>query len=89
VEAQVKALQATVDENIPVNSCPCDVSKQIQSLKLEKACDSDRISNEYLRHLPRKPLVCLTYFFNHSLSWSLPGTLERNKIITLSKAVKD
>jgi hypothetical protein len=34
MEAQVEALLATADEDIPVNFQPCDVSKEIQSLKL-------------------------------------------------------
>jgi hypothetical protein len=38
VEAQVEALLATIDADFPVNFQPCDVSKEIQSLKLEKAC---------------------------------------------------
>jgi hypothetical protein len=45
VEAQVEALLATVGEDTPVNFRPCGVSKQIQSLKLEKACDFDGIPN--------------------------------------------
>jgi hypothetical protein len=36
MQAQVEALLATVDEDIPANSRPCDVSKEIQSLKLGK-----------------------------------------------------
>jgi hypothetical protein len=45
VEAQVEALLATVDEDIPVNFWPCDVSKEIHSLELWKACGSDGIPN--------------------------------------------
>jgi hypothetical protein len=37
----------------------------INSLKLRKACRIDGIPNEYLRHLPRRPLVHLTHLFNH------------------------
>jgi hypothetical protein len=45
VEAQVEALQATVDEDTPVNIRHCDVSKEIQSFKLGKACGFYGIPN--------------------------------------------
>jgi hypothetical protein len=38
VEAQVEALLAAVVEGTPVNIRPCDISKEIQPLKLGKAC---------------------------------------------------
>jgi hypothetical protein len=44
VEAQVKAMLGTV-EDIPVNFQPSDVSKEIQYLKLGKACGFDGIQN--------------------------------------------
>jgi hypothetical protein len=37
VEAQVKALLVTINEDIPVNFQPCDISKEIQSMNLGKA----------------------------------------------------
>jgi hypothetical protein len=46
VEAQVQTLLATVYEDIPVNFRPCDVSKEIQSLKLGNASGFDVIPNE-------------------------------------------
>jgi hypothetical protein len=67
VEAQVEALLATVDEAILVNFRPCDVSKEIKSLKIGKACDFYGIPNECLLHLLRRPLVHLTHLFNHCL----------------------
>jgi hypothetical protein len=39
VEAKGEAVLATVDEDIPVNFRPCDVSKETQSLNLEEARD--------------------------------------------------
>jgi hypothetical protein len=45
VEARVQALLITVDENPPVKFRPCDVSKQIRSLKLRKACGIEGIPN--------------------------------------------
>jgi hypothetical protein len=68
VEAQVEALLATVDEDIPFNFRPCDVSKEIQSMKLGKVCGFDGIPNECLLHLPRRPLVLLTLLFNRCLA---------------------
>jgi hypothetical protein len=34
VENTVEALPATINENTPVNFWPCDISKEIQSLKI-------------------------------------------------------
>jgi hypothetical protein len=45
VEAEVETLLATGYEDIPVNYRPCDVSKYMKSLKSEKACGFDGISN--------------------------------------------
>jgi hypothetical protein len=67
VEAQVENLLATVDEYIPVNFRPCDVSKEMQSLKLGKARGFYGIPNECLRHLSRRTLVHLTYLFEDCL----------------------
>jgi hypothetical protein len=67
VEARVPALLTTVDENPPVEFRPCDVSKEIRSLKLGKATGIDGIPNEYLRHLPRRSLVHITHLFIHCL----------------------
>jgi hypothetical protein len=56
VEAQVEALLAIIDEDIPVNFQPYDISKEI-SLKLGMAYGFHAIPNECLRHLPRRPLM--------------------------------
>jgi hypothetical protein len=53
VETQVEALLATVDENVPVNFQPCDVSKEIKSLKSGKTCGFGGVPNECLQHFPR------------------------------------
>jgi hypothetical protein len=45
VEAQVEALMGTVNEDFPVNFRPCEVSKEIQSLKLGKAFGFDGLPN--------------------------------------------
>jgi hypothetical protein len=55
VEAQVEAQLATIDEDIPVNFRPCDISKEIQSLKLGKACGFDGIPNEFVQ----EDLMCI------------------------------
>jgi hypothetical protein len=65
VEAKVQVVLNTVDEAPPGKFRPSDVSKEIRSLKLGKACGLDGIPNECLRHLPRRPLVYLTLLFNH------------------------
>jgi hypothetical protein len=45
VEAQVEVVLAAVSEDTPINFRPCDVSKEIQSLKLGMACGFDGIPN--------------------------------------------
>jgi hypothetical protein len=65
VMTRVQALSEAVDDN-----SPCHVQKLINSLKLTMACVIDGIPNEYLRHLPRKPIVHLTHLFNHYLELS-------------------
>jgi hypothetical protein len=53
VEAKGKPLLATVDEDTPVKFQSCDISKEIKSLKVGKACGFEGIPNERLQHLPR------------------------------------
>jgi hypothetical protein len=90
VEAGDSALLATVGEDIPVKFQPCDVSKEIQSLKLGKASCFDGIPNEYLRHIPRRPLAHLTLLFNHCLRFShFLAPWKEAKIRTLLKPGKD
>jgi hypothetical protein len=87
VEAKVEVLLATVDEDAPINFQPCDISKEIQSLKLGKTCSF--ILNEYLWYLPRRPLVHLTHFFNHYLRLGhFLAPWKEAEIITLPKPGK-
>jgi hypothetical protein len=88
VEARVQALLETVDNSPPERVRPCDLQKLIDSLKLRKACDIDGIPNECFRHLPRRPLVHLTYLINHCLWLShFPNSWKEAKV-TLSKPGK-
>jgi hypothetical protein len=48
VEAKVEALLATINEDTPVNFWPCDVSKEIQSTKLGKACGFMAFQEDFL-----------------------------------------
>jgi hypothetical protein len=66
-----------------------DVSKEIRSFKLGKACSFDVIPSECLRHLPR-PLVHLTHLFNHCYRLChFLASWNEAKIITLPKPSKD
>jgi hypothetical protein len=58
VDAKVEALLAAVDEDASVNFQPCDISKIMQCLKLEKVCGFDGNQNECVRHLPLD-LLCI------------------------------
>jgi hypothetical protein len=70
VETTVKALLASIS-GAPLGKVqPCDIHNLANSLKLRKACGLNGIPNESLRHLPRRPLVHLTYLFNHCLRLS-------------------
>jgi hypothetical protein len=89
VEAKVEVLLATVDEDAPFNFRPCDVSKEIQSLKLQRACDFDGVQNVGLRHLPR-PLVHFTHVLYHCLRLGhFAAPWKETKITTLPKPGKD
>jgi hypothetical protein len=90
VEAQVEALLFTVYEDIPIRFRTCDVSKEIQFLKLGKARGFDYNRNEYLKHLPRRSLVHLTDLFNHCIRLdNFPELWKEAKIIILRKSGKD
>jgi hypothetical protein len=74
VEAKVQALLANNDEGTPVKFRPCGTLKEIQYLKLEKACGLDGILASSKTF----------YAFNTCIqllpsAWSLPGTLEGSK----------
>jgi hypothetical protein len=90
VKARVQALLATVDDTPLEKVRPCDIQKLIKSLKLRKACGSDGIPNECLRHLPRRPQVRLTHLFNYCLRLShFPKSWKEEKVIMLPKTGKD
>jgi hypothetical protein len=77
VVARAQALLTTADENSSVKFRPCDVSKEIRSLKLGKACGMDGIPNECLK-TPSKKISCSCNALISSLlsTPSLPGFLE-------------
>jgi hypothetical protein len=90
VESRVQALLTTVDENSPVKFRPCDVSEEIPSLELGKACGIDGIPKECLRHLPRRSLVHVTHLFNHCLRLChFPALWKEAKIIALPNPGKN
>jgi hypothetical protein len=79
VVAQVETPGAIVDEDVPVNFRRCDVSKEILTLKLGKVCGFDDISNECLRHLPRRPLVHLNIYSITAFGLDISRHLGRRK----------
>jgi hypothetical protein len=89
-ETRVQALLTTVEENPSVKFRPCDVSKEIRSLKVGKACGIDGIPNECLRHHPRRSLVHITHLFNHCLRLChFPASWKEAKIIALPEPGKN
>jgi hypothetical protein len=90
VEDRVQALLTSVGENPPVKLRPCDVSKEIRSLKLRKDRGVDDIPKECLRHFPRRSLVQTTHLFNLCLRlFHFPAFWKDARIIGLSKAGKN
>jgi hypothetical protein len=92
VEARVQTLLEAVDNNppSPERIRSCDLQKLVNSLKLRKTCGIDGIPNEYLMHLPRRPLVHLTHLINNCLRlYHYPTPWEDAKIITLPKPGKN
>jgi hypothetical protein len=63
VEARVYALLPTVDEDTPVKFRRCDVSKEIQYLKLGKAVVLEAFQMNFF--LQRRSVVHLTHLFNY------------------------
>jgi hypothetical protein len=70
VEAGVQALLESVDNNPLESVRPCYILEIIRTLKLRKACRTDGIPNECLRHLPIKPLVHRSHLFKHCIRLS-------------------
>jgi hypothetical protein len=69
---------------------PCIVHKLTNLLKLGKVCGLDGISNDFLRHLPKRPLIYFTHLFNHCLRLSdFPKPWKETKVLTLPTLSKD
>jgi hypothetical protein len=62
---RAEVLFEAMDKSPPEKLRPHDVPILIKTLKLTKACGTDGVPNENLRHFPRGPHVYLTYLFNH------------------------
>jgi hypothetical protein len=90
VEARVQALSEAMDDSPPEKLRPCDIQKLISSLKVGKACGTDGVPNKCLRHLSRRPLVRLTYLFNHFFRlFHFPSSWKGSKMTTLPKPGKN
>jgi hypothetical protein len=75
-----KALFEAVDDSPSEKVRPCDLLKLIKFLKLIKTRGTDGISNESLRHLPRRQVVYLAHLFNHCFRLShFPSSWEERK----------
>jgi hypothetical protein len=85
VQARVQDLLEAV-VNPPERIKPIGLQKLINSLKLR----IDGIPKEYLRQLPRRPLVHLTNLFNHCIRIShFSKSWKEAKMIALPKLGKD
>jgi hypothetical protein len=64
--------------------------KTLWRLQLNKACGTDGITNECLRHLPRRHLVHITHLFKQCFQLShFPQPSKEAEVIALSKRGKD
>jgi hypothetical protein len=90
VKTTVEALLASVD-GTPLGKVRLrGIQKLVNSLKLRMNCGLDGIPNEFLRHLPRRPLVYLTHLFDHCLRLShFPSHWKEAKVVTLPILGKD
>jgi hypothetical protein len=90
VETTVQTVLASVDGTPLGKVRPCDILKLGNSFKWQKACVLMVFQTNVLRHLPRRPLVCLTPLFNHCLRLTHFLKLWKEaKVIMLPKPGKD
>jgi hypothetical protein len=88
VEARIQGPLEVADPTDRIR--PRDLDKLIHFLKLRKACGTDGFPNEYLIHLPRRPLVRLTHLINHCIRLSdLPTSWKEVNVIALPKPGKE
>jgi hypothetical protein len=79
MEARIQALLADENSNPPEKIRPCDLQKLINILTLKKTSGINGITNESLKHLPRRPLVHLTHLINHCIRLSYFPHLGRKQ----------
>jgi hypothetical protein len=90
VETTVQNLLASVDGTPLGKVRPCDIYKLTNSLNLRKDCGLDAIPNEYLKLLPRRPLIYLTHLFNFCIRLSnFLKPWKKAKFVTSLKPGKD
>jgi hypothetical protein len=90
VESRIEALLEAEDNDPCEKIRPHDLLKLISSLELRKARGIDEIPNEYLRHLPKRPLVHLTHLINHCIWLShFPTPWKVANVIALPQPTKD
>jgi len=86
VETCVQALLEVEDDTVTERVRPCDKQKLIHPLNLGKVYVTDGIPRECLRHLPRRPFIHLTHFFNHCFRHSyFPFSWVEAKVVALPK----
>lgn len=74
----------------PELTTPQEVKQIIRKLGIHSAPGPDKITNEQLKHLPRKPLVLLTRIFNSCLQQQYyPSAWKICKIVPIPKRGKD
>jgi hypothetical protein len=85
----VETIPTSVDNTLLEKVRPCDIQELANSLKLRKVCGLDGIPNKWLGHLPRRPLVHLTFFNYHLRLSHFSKHWKEAKVITLPKLCKD
>jgi hypothetical protein len=71
VDAGVQALLESVHYSPPESVRPCDIQKLAEILKFGKACGTDGIPYECLRHSPRKPLVHPAHYLTTASGYNI------------------
>lgn len=83
-------IRQTPSGDQPELTTPLEVKNIIKSLNINSAPGPDGISNTFIKHLPRKPLVLLTRIYNRCLQLEyFPTRWKQAKIVPIPKQGKD
>lgn len=90
IRLQADRIRATPNHDLPDLSTPQEVRHIIRRLASASAPGPDKVTNDHIKQLPRKPLVLLTRIFNSCLiNAYFPTAWKTAKIVPIPKPGKD